>query len=112
MSDWYVPAPAEHQKREKAKARELRQSSWWKQQLGKGICYYCEGRFPPTELTMDHIMPIARGGQSNKKNCVPCCKECNTQKGSRTRSEMALDSLASTSSSEPTNDDDHGEDSF
>lgn len=78
---FFVSASPEHQKKEKAKARELRQSQWWKQQLGKGTCYHCQGRFPPSELTMEHLLPIARGGKSDKKNCVPACKECNTKKG-------------------------------
>ena len=92
--DWYEAAPPEHQKREKAKARELRQSSWWKQQLGQGKCYHCEKRFPPAELTMDHLIPIGRGGMSNKKNCVPSCKECNSRKGAQTKAEMVLSELA------------------
>lgn len=80
---FFVSASPEHQKKEKAKARELRQSQWWKQQLGKGMCYHCGQRFPPSELTMEHLIPIARGGKSDRKNCVPACKECNTQKGSK-----------------------------
>lgn len=96
MSDWYTPAPPEHIKKEKEKARVLRQSSWWKQQVGRGICSYCEKKFPKEELTMEHILPIARGGKSTKKNCVPCCKDCNTKKGSKTKAEMAFDELQTT----------------
>jgi 5-methylcytosine-specific restriction protein A len=67
-------------KRERQKARELRQSQWWKRRVAKGICHYCGRPTPPKELTMDHIVPIARGGKSTKSNVVPCCKECNTAK--------------------------------
>lgn len=50
---------------------------------------------------MDHLIPIARGGKSNKNNCVPSCKDCNTKKGYKTRAEMALEELnASVSKSE------------
>ena len=94
MKIYFEPASPEHQKREKSKARELRNSNWWKQQVGKGICYHCENKFLPSELTMDHLIPIARGGKSDKKNCVPCCKECNSKKGHKTRAEMALDEIA------------------
>lgn len=69
-----------HQRREKEKARELRQSQWWKRRLAKGVCHYCGRRFPARELTMDHVVPVARGGKSTKGNVVPCCKECNTRK--------------------------------
>ncbi|MFP5520554.1 MAG: HNH endonuclease [Bdellovibrionia bacterium] len=92
---FFASASPEHQKREKAKARELRQSQWWKQQLGKGLCYHCGQRFPPSELTMDHLLPIARGGKSDKKNCVPSCKECNTKKGHRLPVEEAFERLES-----------------
>lgn len=67
-------------KKEKERARQLRGSPWWKRQKSKGLCHYCGGRFKSTELTMDHIVPIIRGGRSVKGNVVPCCKACNTDK--------------------------------
>ncbi len=79
-----------HVKRERAKAKELRQSSWWKQQIGKGICYLCEQRFPKAELTMDHLIPLSRGGRSTKKNIVVSCKQCNSLKKNLTVAEMRL----------------------
>jgi 5-methylcytosine-specific restriction protein A len=91
---FFQAASPEHQKKEKAKARELRQSQWWKQQLGKGLCYHCGQRFKPLELTMDHLVPIARGGHSDKKNCVPCCKECNTKKGHKLSVELTMESMS------------------
>jgi 5-methylcytosine-specific restriction enzyme A len=67
-------------KKERDKARKLRSSQWWKRKSSLGICHYCKNNFLPKELTMDHIIPLARGGKSEKFNLVPCCKECNTQK--------------------------------
>lgn len=67
-------------KREKDKARELRRSRWWKNRLAQGVCYYCGGSFPPDELTMDHLVPIIRGGKSTRGNVAPACKECNSKK--------------------------------
>lgn len=67
-------------KREKNKAREMRQSQWWKNRLSRGVCYYCGRAFPPAELTMDHVVPLSRGGQTTKSNVVPACKTCNTKK--------------------------------
>ena len=67
-------------KRERFKARELRESQWWKRRVAKGQCYYCKRETPPSELTMDHIVPIARGGKSTRGNVVPCCKSCNNTK--------------------------------
>lgn len=93
MKYFFQPASSEHQKKEKSKAKELKKSLWWRQMLGKGICYHCEGRFKSEELTMDHLIPIARGGLSNKKNCVVSCKACNTKKGHRLKVEIAFDEI-------------------
>ncbi|HIE64951.1 MAG: HNH endonuclease [Nitrospira sp.] len=67
-------------KREKSVARVLRNSQWWKRQTSRGTCYYCHQAFKPSELTMDHVVPMVRGGRSTKGNVVPACKECNTKK--------------------------------
>ena len=66
--------------KERSKARALRKSQWWKRRLAKGVCYYCGSTAPPGELTMDHIVPLARGGKSIKGNVVTACKKCNTKK--------------------------------
>lgn len=71
-------------KLERNKARDLRKSQWWKNRIGRGECYYCHELFPPKELTLDHIVPVSRGGRTTKGNCVPCCKVCNNQKQSLT----------------------------
>ncbi|MBW1899225.1 MAG: HNH endonuclease [Deltaproteobacteria bacterium] len=66
--------------REKHKARDLRRSQWWKRRCSTGVCYYCSIPTPPEKLTMDHIVPISRGGKSVKGNVVPSCKNCNNKK--------------------------------
>ncbi|MGE4300241.1 MAG: HNH endonuclease [Victivallaceae bacterium] len=88
--DWFEPADPEFIRRERVKARELRNSQWWKNELAKGRCHYCGGRFKPSELTMDHIVPVARGGRSVRGNVAPCCKECNNKKKSMTPAEILL----------------------
>ncbi|MCK5230929.1 MAG: HNH endonuclease [Desulfobulbaceae bacterium] len=67
-------------RQERAKARELRKSRWWKNKIAKGECHYCGQRTPPAEITMDHIVPLSRGGRSTKANLAPTCKTCNTKK--------------------------------
>lgn len=94
MSDWIdIKKDPKHVARERARAKELRQSPWWKQELAKGHCHYCGKTFAPDELTMDHILPVVRGGKSTKGNCVPCCKACNTEKAFLTPAEMILREL-------------------
>jgi len=65
-------------RRERQKARELRRSQWWKRKLASGVCHHCSGKFPPAQLTMDHLVPVVRGGRSTKGNLVPSCKPCNS----------------------------------
>jgi 5-methylcytosine-specific restriction endonuclease McrA len=75
-----IDVSEEEIKRERAKAMALRKTGWWKQRLGKGICHYCRRRFSPDQLTMDHIVPIIRGGRTTKGNVAVVCKECNNKK--------------------------------
>jgi 5-methylcytosine-specific restriction endonuclease McrA len=75
---WELP-PSDIE-REKTRARELRHTSWWRQKVSRGLCHYCGRKFRIDELTMDHIIPLSRGGRSEKINIVPSCKECNNQK--------------------------------
>jgi len=79
-NDYFITVDDAHIKREKAKAREIRESQWWKRKRATGICYYCGGKFKAMELTMDHLVPIVRGGRSVPGNLVPACKECNNKK--------------------------------
>ena len=67
-------------KRERAKARKLRKSRWWQRKISSGFCHYCGKKIAPEDLTMDHVVPLAQGGQSTKLNIVPACKACNTNK--------------------------------
>lgn len=79
--DYFISlVPDDELKRERARARELRKSQWWKRKRSEGICYFCRKGFPPQELTMDHIVPLIRGGKSTKGNIVVACKECNNKK--------------------------------
>lgn len=72
-----------HLRRERARARELRQSQWWKRRRAAGVCHHCGARVGARELTMDHLVPIIRGGRSTRGNVVPACKTCNAAKQHR-----------------------------
>ena len=85
-----IDADPVHIARERARARELRQSSFWQRKLQAGVCAYCGQKFPPKELTMDHVVPVARGGRSTRGNVVPACKPCNTEKKLLTPAERLL----------------------
>lgn len=67
-------------RRERRRACELRASPWWKRKRAAGVCHHCGGKFRPADLTMDHLVPIIRGGKSTKGNLVPSCKNCNSSR--------------------------------
>jgi len=94
MDEWIdIQKDEKHVAREREKARALRRSGWWKQQLDIGICHYCGKRVGGDALTLDHVVPVARGGCSNKGNVVPACQDCNQKKKYLTPAEQILADL-------------------
>ncbi|MFO8008400.1 MAG: HNH endonuclease [Candidatus Brocadiia bacterium] len=53
-------------------------------------CQYCGAKFPSPELSIDHIVPMSRGGGTDWTNVVCACTECNKQKGGRTPQEAGM----------------------
>jgi 5-methylcytosine-specific restriction endonuclease McrA len=49
-----------------------------------GRCYYNPDH---VATTMDHVVPISRGGPDILENVVPACKSCNSRKADRTPEE-------------------------
>jgi 5-methylcytosine-specific restriction endonuclease McrA len=47
-------------------------------------CQYCGRRFPTSELSLDHVVPRSRGGDTTWENIVCSCVKCNVRKGGRT----------------------------
>lgn len=45
-------------------------------------CVYCGLVLPPEQLSLDHVQPRLRGGDSSEGNLVTACRPCNTRKGS------------------------------
>jgi 5-methylcytosine-specific restriction endonuclease McrA len=53
-------------------------------------CQYCGDHFPSSELTFDHVIPVARGGHKGWDNIVTCCVICNRKKGDRTPEQAGM----------------------
>ncbi len=79
--DFDAPDDAEI-RAERGKARDLRKTRWWQQKTAPGLCHYCGVKVAFSDITMDHLLPLARGGRSTKDNLVPSCKACNNLKKS------------------------------
>lgn len=53
-------------------------------------CQYCGKRFPPSELSLDHVVPRSQGGIHTWENIVCACVRCNVKKGGRTPAEAHM----------------------
>jgi 5-methylcytosine-specific restriction endonuclease McrA len=46
-------------------------------------CQYCDTQFPKSILTLDHVVPLSRGGKTCWDNIVSACGPCNARKGNK-----------------------------
>lgn len=53
-------------------------------------CQYTGISLPPSQLTVDHVIPKSRGGKSTWENCVTASLQVNSTKGNRTPEEAGL----------------------
>jgi 5-methylcytosine-specific restriction endonuclease McrA len=74
----------------------LRQK-WRKRHYKKqdGKCYYCSVdmvlesiQSRSNECTLDHKIPLSRGGEDHWENTCAACKRCNQKKGALTEAEF------------------------
>ncbi|MDE0149146.1 MAG: DNA methyltransferase [Rhodospirillaceae bacterium] len=54
----------------------------------EGICAGCRVLFPFRNMTVDHVVPRAKGGQDNFDNLQLLCAACNSMKGARSQEEF------------------------
>ena len=55
-----------------------------------GICGICRTPVALEHTTIDHVVPLSRGGLHSYANCVPSHEECNVAKGNRLPSEHGV----------------------
>ena len=56
----------------------------------RNTCQYCAVLLPSSELTLDHVIPRSRGGNSTWENLVACCHGCNRRKGNQSPTEAGM----------------------
>jgi 5-methylcytosine-specific restriction endonuclease McrA len=76
----YVKVPRDVHRRKITRKAVLARDSW--------TCQYC-GQHKPG-LTVDHVIPRSRGGESVWENIVAACASCNRRKGNRTPREASM----------------------
>lgn len=57
-------------------------------------CQYCRKKPPHSQLTMDHVVPVVKGGEKSWENIVTACRPCNLKKGGRTPDEAGMQLLS------------------
>lgn len=53
-------------------------------------CQYCHKQFRSDDLTLDHVIPVSRGGPRTWENIVTACSKCNRKKNDRTPDEAGM----------------------
>lgn len=76
----YVRVPRNAHSRRISRKAVLARDSW--------TCQYCGERKP--SMTIDHVIPRSRGGQSVWENIVAACGSCNRRKGDRLPEEIRM----------------------
>jgi 5-methylcytosine-specific restriction endonuclease McrA len=57
-------------------------------EVQQGRCFYCECDVS-TKSTVDHLIPLVRGGSDGPENIVIACPNCNFRKADKTPQEFA-----------------------
>jgi hypothetical protein len=53
---------------------------WVREHELPDVCIYCGSK---EDLTVEHILPLARGGPDTADNAIRACKTCNSKKGAK-----------------------------
>jgi hypothetical protein len=61
--------------------RRRRIKSRWFSKIKILPCVYCEETLTPETVTIDHILPVSKGGTNDLSNLQPTCEPCNRAKG-------------------------------
>jgi len=48
-------------------------------------CLYCNRSIDKNNCTLDHVLPISKGGKTTFENTVTSCNRCNAAKGNSTK---------------------------
>lgn len=60
----------------------------------RDTCQYCGTQPGRNQLTIDHVLPRSKGGETTWENVVTACRDCNRKKGGRTPEEAYMPLLS------------------
>jgi 5-methylcytosine-specific restriction endonuclease McrA len=55
-----------------------------------GSCQYCGTHIERKDATLDHVLPVSKGGKTTWDNCVTACGPCNADKADKTHTHKPL----------------------
>lgn len=79
IDEWADPKPS---RSTKSTMRPATRAAVWAKTDGR--CVYCGIQTNPfSTFSIDHVVPVSKGGTDDLANLVPCCRSCNSRKGAR-----------------------------
>lgn len=83
-ASWETPVPSVIMLRDYMKAKTTVRFSRANVHLRDGgKCQYCGASVNGRESTLDHVMPVSKGGKTTWENCVTACGPCNSHKSDK-----------------------------
>ena len=58
--------------------------------LQRNRCEYCSATLTVRTATLDHVVPLSRGGRTTWQNVITACAHCNLAKGNRLPEEAGM----------------------
>lgn len=86
MAQAYVPPPSKNKKKNKRTKLFFKRKNRRKRAVllkSDSFCFYCTKRLDLDTSTLDHCIPLSKGGSSKFSNLVLACHECNQSKGNK-----------------------------
>jgi 5-methylcytosine-specific restriction endonuclease McrA len=67
----------------RAMLRSAKHRDWRRKRLKQqgGVCHYCRKPLAEDAATLDHVVPLSKGGYDHWENVVAACGPCNQRKG-------------------------------
>jgi 5-methylcytosine-specific restriction endonuclease McrA len=75
---------ANRRAREKSSQGKITRAEWEElKEFYDYTCLCCRKREPKIKLTLDHVVPLAKGGENSISNAQPLCGSCNSKKNAK-----------------------------
>lgn len=83
--------PKKNRRKSFRDAKHKRRKLW----LKNPHCNYCNKELLYSESTLDHVIPVSKGGKNKNTNLVLACKDCNTKKSDQSVNDFLNEQISS-----------------